>query len=217
MLYLDTFGRNSSIYISETFQKDIFEDDSKINGQFYKIKPNETYLIKIRLYSNISISNIKKYFYPLNWDNIIIKNDEINFLYLLNEKEYTHDFSQNTMNKMIKLSSKITNSTITIKINEEQKAVLNKESPYFEIKNEFKDKLTLVVSNNDVFIEFLSNTENIEILDNTTLKDHQIKNNIEVINIPRTQKFFSLGIKSNNNNLVFSLAIGLSNNKNYYY
>lgn len=86
MLYLDTFDRNSSIYISKTFKKDIFENDTKITGQFYEIEPNETYLIKNRLYSDVSISSIKKYFNPLNQENIIIKNDEINFLYLLKEK-----------------------------------------------------------------------------------------------------------------------------------
>ena len=107
MLYLDTFDRNSSIYISKTFKKDIFKNDTKITGQFYEIEPNNIYLIKNRIYSNQSISNFKKYFYPLNWNNTIIKNDEINFLYLQSNKTYILDFNQNTINKMIKLSSKI--------------------------------------------------------------------------------------------------------------
>ena len=39
---------------------------------------------------------------------------------------------------------------------------------------------------NNAFIEFLSSTEDIEILDNITVTEHQIKNDMVVINIPRT-------------------------------
>ena len=194
ILYLDSFDRNSSIYISQTFKKEIFENDTKINGHFYVIEPSITYLIKIRIYSNYSVSSVKKYLYPFDFEKIDIKDDEKNFLYLKKDKSYTLDFKDNTINKMLKLSLKTLNSNI--KINESDNLVINKDSQYYKLENDFKGQLILEVDNDDAFIEFLSNKGEPEFLDEISVKEHKLEKDVVVISIPRTHKFFSLDIKS---------------------
>jgi hypothetical protein len=213
-IYLDSFDRNSSIYISQSFKKEIFENDTKINGHFYVIEPSITYLIKIRIYSNYSVSSVKKYLYPFDFEKIDIKDDEKNFLYLKKDKSYTLDFKDNTINKMLKLSLKTLNSNI--KINESDNLVINKDSQYYKLENDFKGQLILEVDKDDAFIEFLSNKGEPEFLDEISVKEHKLEKDVVVISIPRAHKFFSLDIKSDKN-LELSLSIGLSQDKEYYY
>ena len=214
ILYFDSFDGNSSIYISENFEKEIFKNDTKITGQFYPIEQNTRYLIKTRIYSNCSVSNLKKYFYPLDFDEINIKNDEQNFLYLQKDNSYTLDFTGNTMNKMLKLSSKTLNSTI--KINNKDDLALSKDSPYYKLENGFEGQLILEVQDNNAFIELLSNTGEPDIIEELSIKEHKLEKDNVIIKIPKTQKFFVLDIQSDSN-LVFSYALGLSQEKEYYY
>ena len=54
---------------------------------------------------------------------------------------YTLDITGNTMNKILKLSTKTLNSTI--KINNKDDLVLSKDSPYYKLENGFKGQLIL--------------------------------------------------------------------------
>ena len=84
MAYFDSFDRNSSIYISEEFNKTILNNDTRINGKFYPINKDMIYMIKNRIYSDYSVSNFKQYVYPtaLNTGDVNVNNNEINFIYL---------------------------------------------------------------------------------------------------------------------------------------
>ena len=140
MLYLDSFDRNSSIYINnKTFEENISEKDIKATGKYYLITPNNRYMVKIRIDSKDSISTVKKYFYPYNFDSINIKDDEQNFLYLKANKTYSLDFKNNTINIILKLSYDYLNSKINIKKDGNKNIIeLNKSSPFYKLEKDIK-------------------------------------------------------------------------------
>ena len=104
--YFDSFDKNSKVFISESRQKAIVEEDKRINSKFYEIEQNKIYLVKNLIFD---ISVFKKYFYPikLHESEIFINEDNKNFLYLVQNQSYILNFESNTVNKMIKLSTKI--------------------------------------------------------------------------------------------------------------
>ena len=140
MLYLDSFDRNSSIYINnKTFEENISEKDIKATGKYYLITPNNRYMVKIRIDSKDSISTVKKYFYPYNFDSINIKDDEQNFLYLKANKTYSLDFKNNTINIILKLSYDYLSSKINIKKDGNKNIIeLNKSSPFYKLEKDIK-------------------------------------------------------------------------------
>ena len=69
IVYFDSFDKNSKVYISESRQKKIFENDIRINGKFHKIEPGVIYFIKNQIFGT---SVFKKYFYPLDLDEVEI-------------------------------------------------------------------------------------------------------------------------------------------------
>ena len=212
--YFDSFDQNSKVYISESRQKQVFEDDMRINGKFKEIEPNSTYLIKNEIF-NISV--FKKYFHPIysNDSQIDIIGDDKNFFYLSKNGTYIFNIKQNSINKMIKLSTKTFNSKVTI-INENlETKEINKDSPYYIIDKNFIGNLTLNVEENDAFIELLFNYGEFEVLTDENKKESKINKNIEIIKIPFTQKSFEIKLKSNKN-FGYSLSFGLSNNEQYF-
>ena len=214
--YFDSFDRNSKVYISESRQKKIVDDDNRINSKFVEIEENKMYLIKNIIFD---ISVFKKYFYPYNLDEeeININDNNNNFFYLIQNKTYTFNFDSNSINKMIKLSSKTINSKIKIqKDGEEEVKEINKTSPYYKIDENFKGKLILDVEENNAFIEFLSNIGDYEILRDEKKEDYKIQKDIELIKIPFTSKSFKIIFKSKKN-FNYSLSLGLSNEEKYYY
>ena len=216
--YFGSFDRNSKTYISEISEKKVLNSDYiRINDNFHIIEQDKLYHIKNDIY-NISVFN--KYFYPLNLINKTIKiiDDEINFLYLeKNDDSYILDFSQNKINKILKLSTKTFNSKIRITKNDEDTFTeVNNISPYYTLDKQFNGILNLRIFDSDAFIEFLSNEGEPEILTDIKQENHITNKNMIIINIGMTQKSFEVKFKSDKN-FKYSLSLGLSNTKNYYY
>ena len=212
--YFDSFDRNSKIYLSESRQKAILESDKRINGKFIDIKEDSTYLIKNEIF-NISV--FTKYFYPLisNETQIDIEGDNKNSLYFSENGNYILNFKENSMNKMIKLSSKTPNSKIKIINNETEIKELNKDSPYYILDKNFVGQLQINVENS-AMIELLFNYGDYEILTDEKREKSKIKKNIEIIKIPFTHKSFEININSNKN-FKYSLSFGLSNKEEYFF
>ena len=214
--YFDSFDMNSKVYISESRQKKVLEDDKRINSKFYEIEPNKIYLIKNEIFD---ISVFKKYFYPtnLNETEIDINNNDKNFFYLFNNQSYIFNLESNKINKMIKLSSKTPNSKIKISSNNiDEVKELNSSSPYYMIDENFKGKLILDIEDDNAFIEFLYNYGEYEILSEEKMENIKINKSIEIIKIPFTYKSFEIKFKSDKN-FKYSLSLGLTNNEKYYY
>ena len=145
IVYFDSFDKNSKVYISESRQKKIFENDIRINGKFHKIEPGVIYFIKNQIFGT---SVFKKYFYPLDLDEveIDINGDEKNFFYLVQNKNYIFNFKKSDMNKMIKLSSKTLDSRVKIiKNGGIDIAELHKDSPYYTLDKNYEGNLELEV------------------------------------------------------------------------
>ena len=212
--YFDSFDRESYTYISETFNKAILKNDERINGKFYPVNKGKVYMIKNRIYSNSSISNFKQYFYPivLNSEEINIKDNEINYIYLKKDGTYKLNFQQSSMKKMIKLSTKTPNAKVTT--TKAGAKELNYENPYLELDN-ISGELQLTVKDADAFIEFLYNFGEVDILTEENKEDYISSKNTIIIKIPKTQKDFGLTLETNKN-IKLSLSFGLSKS-NYYY
>ena len=212
--YFDSFDKNSKVFISESRQKAIVEEDKRINSKFYEIEQNKIYLVKNIIFD---ISVFKKYFYPikLHESEIFINEDNKNFLYLVQNQSYILNFESNTVNKMIKLST--FNSIVKInKEGDEDIKELNKSTPYYKIDPNFKGKLILEVEEDNAFIEFLSDFGDYEILKDEKKEKYQIKKSIEIIKIPFTFKSFEIKLKSDKK-FKYSLSFGLTNEEKYYY
>ena len=213
--YFDSFDKNSKIYISESRQKAVLEDDKRINGKFQEIEPNSTYLIKNQIFD---ISVFKKYFYPIitNKSVLNIEGDDKNFFYLGQNENYILNFKENSMNKMIKLSTKTFNSKVKVIKGETEIKELNKDTPYFTLDKNFVGQLQLKVEESNAFIELLFNYGDFEILTDVQKEDSKINKNTEIIKLPITQKSLEIKIKSNKI-FNYSLSFGLTNKEEYFY
>ena len=217
LAYFDSSENNTIIYISKDYKDFKFGNIEKITGKFYKIKSNEFYFVKNLLYFSPSVT--KKYLYQLNLNEseIDIVDGEINYLYLEKNKEYTLNFANAKFNKMITLSRKTFNSVITI-ITNENEYTLNNKSPYYKLDENYKSKLILKVGDNDALIEFLSQTENYEIIDKLGINDYPIKTKTIILLLhenSNTKDFYFL--LNSNKPFNYSLALGLTNSNNYLY
>ena len=205
--YFDSFDRNSKVFISKN---DNNHYNEKITGKFYKIQPNIIYFIKNEIYD---ISFFKQYFYPLNLNIKRIEMDSQSFLYLKVGHTYNLNFKQK---KMIKLSEKTLNSKVYISLNGEEKAILSKDSPYYELNDDYKAILTLIIKDNDAFLEFYSlNNEKKKVFNEIAIDNYQIDIKNIVIKIKKTQKRFKVHLKSNDY-FSFSISLGLTKSENYY-
>ena len=216
--YFDSFDHNAVFWISTNHKDYISHKDEKITGKFYTIEPNTDYYIRNFIFYDNPIV-IKKYLYPLNINEEEIKinedNEEINFLYLEKDKKYTLDFQGNKIKKMIKLSHKTLNSKIKILIDNVEKIELNQDVHYYKIEENFSGKLMLDIKENDAFIEFLSDVGEYTILKDLSY-EKEIEKDIQIINIPKTQKNFRFYLTSNEP-FKYSLSYGFSILENYYY
>ena len=216
--YFDSFDHNAVFWISTNHEDYVSHKDEKITGKFYTIEPNTDYYIRNFIFYDNPIV-IKKYLYPLNINEEEIKinedNEEINFLYLEKDKKYTLDFQGNKIKKMIKLSHKTLNSKIKILIDNVEKIELNQDVHYYKIEENFSGKLMLDIKENDAFIEFLSDVGEYTILKDLSY-EKEIEKDIQIINIPKTQKNFRFYLTSNEP-FKYSLSYGFSILENYYY
>ena len=213
--YFDSFDMNSKVYISESPKKEILKDDIRINGKFHKIKSGTIYFIKNKV---LGTSVFQKYFYPVtfNESEIEINGDEKNFFYLIKDENYTFNFKQNSMNKMVKLSAKTPNAKVSIIKDNEDIITLDKDSPYYILEQNNESKLKLEVLEDNAFIEILFNFGDFEVLSDDKKEDYKINKNTEIIKLPFIQKSFEIRMRSNQE-FKYSLSFGLSNNQNYYY
>ena len=153
ILYFDSFDMNSKVYLSNINKKEILEDDIRINGKFQNITKGSTHFIKNKIFST---SVFQKYFYPVNLyeSDINIQNDDKNFFYLVKNKNYTFNFQESTMNKMIKLSKKTPNSKVTIIKDNEKIKTIDKDSPYYLLEEKYEGQLTLKVEEMTLLLKF---------------------------------------------------------------
>ena len=216
--YFDSFDKNAVFLISESDGGVISNKSETITGQFYPIEPNVTYYIRNDFFSKISV--YQEYLYPRNLDKeeIIFNDDkeDISFLYLEKNKSYILNFEKNEIKKMIKLSHKTLNSRVIIYIDEIEEAELNKNQPYYQIKEGFNKKIKLEIKEENAFIEFLSERGDYQIYTDINYKSQEVEKNILIINIPKTPRGFQLSLSSEE---IFncSFSYGLSNTSNYYY
>ena len=115
--FFDTFDRSSNIYISKDINEFNSESDKRITGQFIYIEPNIIYYVRICLLDNIYLSNLMLYLSPKNLSEkkISLKENELKFIQLQKDQEYTLDFQENAISKrIIKLSKKTIKSKIII-------------------------------------------------------------------------------------------------------
>ena len=218
--YFDSFDGNSIVYITRDKEKFLNQTDERITDKFYPIEPNVEYYVRNNLYDLYDVdypSTFKKYLYPddLANQNISIFGEKINYLYLKKDNFYILDFKDNTIKKGIKLSRKTPNSKVIIK-NKEKKNKLNKDSLYYLLEDDFTDKLELQVTEDNTFIEFLSNEGDNDILKDVEKDRYEIKNKTTLIKIDKTKKDFFILLKSDKP-FKYSFSYGFSNNEKYYY
>ena len=154
--YFDSLDQNSIITIeSEKGTK------KRIEGQFLPLEEEITYTINISLYSSETQSILQRYVFPYNLTNetIDVRNNEINYLYLIQDTNTTLNFGQNSIKKIIKLSRKTFEAKIIIYKNN-QKFELNKNNYYHVITSDYKGQLILETKESNAFIQFLSRSEN---------------------------------------------------------
>ena len=109
--YFDSLDQNSIISIeSEKGIKKRFE------GQFLTLEEEVEYTINISLYSSETPSILQRYVFPYNLTNetIDIQNNEINYIYLIQDTNTTLNFGQNSIKKIITLSRKTFEAKIII-------------------------------------------------------------------------------------------------------
>ena len=215
--YFDSFDGNSIVYITKDKDSFFNQNDERITGKFFPIEPNVEYYVRNNLYDEAYISNFKKYLYPVDLanQNISIFGEKINYLYLKKDNSYILDFKDNTIKKVIKLSRKTPNSKVIVK-NKEKKNELSKDSLYYLLEDYFIGKLELQVTEDDAFIEFLSNEGDNDVLKDVEKNGHEIKNKTTLIKIDKTQKDFLIQLNSDKP-FKYSFSYGFSNNEKYYY
>ena len=215
--YFDSFDGNSIVYITKDKDSFFNQNDERITGKFFPIEPNVEYYVRNNLYDAAYLSNFKKYLYPVDLanQNISIFGEKINYLYLKKDNSYILDFKDNTIKKVIKLSRKTPNSKVIVK-NKEKKNELSKDSLYYLLEDYFIGKLELQVTEDDAFIEFLSNEGDNDVLKDVEKNGHEIKNKTTLIKIDKTQKDFLIQLNSDKP-FKYSFSYGFSNNEKYYY
>ena len=101
--YFDSLDQNSIISIES--EKGI---KKRIEGQFLTLEEEVEYTINISLYSSETPSILQRYVFPYNLTNetIDIQNNEINYIYLIQDTHTTLNFEKNSIKKIITLSRK---------------------------------------------------------------------------------------------------------------
>jgi len=118
--YFDSFDKHCLFYLSLEGR-----DEWKIiDGKFEILKYSTGYQLKTKIYLDDpnygktpeSYCNYRRYLsrLDLSMEDVIIR-DSINFLYLIKNKNFTLNFENHTIKKMISLSKKTSNAKIIIK------------------------------------------------------------------------------------------------------
>ena len=228
---LETINENQKFYIMSNEESylylDSIENNCKINitdekgsigpiniaGIFIDIMPEKLYLVQVEIYD---ICVLRQYLYPRNLNKEInIKNGEKFFLYLKGGQTTILNFEGNTMNKILKLSEKTLNAKVSIYKDDVEIFSLNQSQKYYEIPENYEDKLSLISDKEFAFIEFLSQG-NSEILEDISLNNYQLKGNHINIKLNPTQKSFKIQLNSDKI-IKLSLSFCISNKNNFYF
>ena len=194
--YFDSIDQNSIISIeSEKGTK------KRIEGQFLTLEEEIIYTIIISLYNSETPSILQRYVYPYNLtkDTIDIQDNEINYLYLIQDTNTTLNFEKNTINKIITLSRKTFEAKIIIYTNN-QMFELNKNNLYYVINSNYKGILILETKESNGFIQFLSSSENdtdhMSLMASSTFNNYKIEFNTLTLFIPYTEKEIEIQLTS---------------------
>ena len=172
VLYIDNIYNNSKTklklaeYKSDMTYDEILKHDS---NEFIEYKDNIHTFSKGKMYIlYINLPELDPFTIFMNpiytSKTIAIKGLETSILYLEKDKSYILDFSENEINRIIKLSRETKNSEIFI-LNDN--VIINSLNLYYKIEDGFKGKLELSVINENALIEFLfkQDESSFEILD----------------------------------------------------
>ena len=169
-----------------------FQDYS---GDSFVLEKEETYII---YYNKDFDEQIHVSINPIESNEIFALNKKyINYLYLKKGNNYTLEFSDSMKDIMIKLSRETSNSEISI---EDNKVILNSNNLYYHYENNNKN-LKVKIEKNDAIIEFLYNLTNDNIINNINFEKSELKlkNEINIIKIPKGYKNINIEIKAENN------------------
>lgn len=142
--------------------------------------------INIIIFNYTDLDQVHVYIFPKKISKIIEINDKkTNFLYLEKDNEYTLNFQNNTIKRMIKLSRQFLKSEIIIEEGKD-KFTLNSENLYYIINNK-KGTIKLSIKNDDAIIEFLFMHENVYTVD-CEMSEYLINYQYNLIKIPKKYK-----------------------------
>ena len=214
-LYLDNAFKSSKTefklaeYNNEMTLENILSHDSKYfldyKESIRSFQKNQLYLLYVKFHE---LDPFNIFINPKITEEIIdINNNEIDFLYLENNKVYTLDFKNNLINRLIKLSRETLDAEIFI---ENKNIKLNSDNLYYLIEDNYKGVLKLHVSKDNALIEFLFKQSNdeLEILDFEKRK-FTLKNKYNVLAIPKNYDSKIINIELNRNERATNCTIYL--------
>ena len=215
VLYIDNIYNNSKTklklaeYKSDMTYDEILKHDS---NEFIEYKDNIHTLSKGKMYIlYINLAELDSFTIFMNpiytSKTIAIKGLETSILYLEKDKSYILDFSENEINRIIKLSRETKNSEIFI-LNDN--VIINSLNLYYKIEDCFKGKLELSVINENALIEFLfkQDESSFEILD-FSKKTFSLDRKYYILQIPKTAtNDIKVKLSKNENAARFSIYLG---------
>ena len=196
-------------YSSGMTYKNIINIDSNYfsdyNGEIITLKKNEINLLYFN-YKDLQFYHI--FINPINIaDTIEIKDYSTNILYLKKSKTYKLKFDKNKINRMIYLSRATINSQISIT---QKKITLNSNNLYYQIEDNYKGELNLVVSKENALIEFHFKQNDFAELAFDRLKFSLVKQ-YNILRIPKkySDKIIKIYLKSQTN-IIANIYTGYS-------
>ena len=202
--YFDSIDKNCLVYAN----------NERIDGQFYKISPNKNLTILVKLYNPDSACVLKRYFSKVP-QQIYLKGNSTNFLYLKSQTYYTIHFEENTVDRIFTLSPKTSNTNLKVTIDW---CRLNNKNFFCKIDKDMKTTKYFISEGGDAFLEIINvvTDDNYEILDKLNYNNYELNSKISILTIPYTQKIIKIQIQSSEQ-FKFSFSNGYTNDKNIYY
>ena len=233
IFYLKSIDNSISIKFAEYNKEMTKLDILNVNPKYFKnsnnklkeLKPNSVYIFSIL--SEVYNKPVEMFLQPKIYnDNIEIIGDQVNYIYLSNEKDkYTLDFTKNNLVRSIQLSRLTIDSEITLtELGTNEDIKLNKDNLYYIFKDEtnpFTGKLELKVTNgSNALIEFLFKYDEADILNEKEYTNYRITKEKTMIKFTNNNKnkFINLNIFSENDeNFKFSMASGYAKGNYFHY
>ena len=195
-IYSAKYNENITVIDIVTISKDKIKEEK---GPILESKVNETYIIAFVREKEKSLVELIAMPKEGEKETNITDDKSPKIMYLSKDvKEYTLDFKENTLDRIIHLSKAKLGSEISIKNEKTQKEVkLNTNNPYYSFENTnavFKDKLLVTVKNdNDAMIEFLFAPIDYEIINDKEITNHKLTKPV-IINFDQNTKDININI-----------------------